>query len=120
MLSDASSSHAGRRLRICSASFCLLCENHHADRAFPLRYEYGNWTRFINHTCANEDVDFGQEVIGSRIHVTVTSSRPIVAFREVTINYGDAYFGLGQRGYCLCGEKKVRPSPVFPAPEVQS
>ncbi|KAJ7878379.1 hypothetical protein B0H14DRAFT_2436687 [Mycena olivaceomarginata] len=54
-------------------------------------------TRFVNHDCANNCELFpqGKDIISLRV------LRPIAIGEEVTVHYGDAYFGRKNR-HCLC------------------
>ncbi|KAJ7827208.1 hypothetical protein B0H13DRAFT_2439757 [Mycena leptocephala] len=54
-------------------------------------------TRFVNHDCANNCELFpqGKDIISLRV------LRPIAIGEEVTVHYGDGYFGRKNR-HCLC------------------
>lgn len=62
--------------------------------------EYGNWTRFINHSC-DPSTEFKEYTLGDRYRVVVTSVRNIRMFEEILIHYGEGYW---QNKKCLCGE----------------
>lgn len=61
---------------------------------------YGNWTRFINHSCDSSTV-FRLRTIGGRERVMVEAVRDIDVFEEVSVDYGAKYWGNGR--FCECG-----------------
>ena len=63
---------------------------------------YGNWTRFLNHSC-NSSTVFQHAVIGRRQRMMIKATRDIEMFEEMTIDYGDSYW-KGRR-FCECGEE---------------
>jgi len=62
--------------------------------------KFGNWTRFINHSC-RPSTRFKEIVIGNRIRNMVVTLRDIDIFEELTINYGKDYW---RECFCECGE----------------
>ncbi|KAI4127681.1 MAG: hypothetical protein LQ347_004498 [Umbilicaria vellea] len=62
---------------------------------------YGNWTRFINHSCA-ANCFFRTMAIGRRMRVMVVASQDIRFGEEITIDYGDQYWTEDK--LCRCGE----------------
>ena len=63
---------------------------------------YGNWTRYINHSCESSLMP-RVEVIGRKTRMMIVTVRDIDAFEELTLNYGDAYWSKDRP--CLCGTK---------------
>lgn len=61
---------------------------------------YGNWTRFINHKCEDQLVEFNRRTIGEYTVMTVEALRDIDMFEELTIHYGKEYWGDRE---CQCG-----------------
>lgn len=68
-------------------------------RALICPKRYGNWTRFINHSC-NPSTEFCKRTIGRKTVITVEATRNIELFEEITIDYGEAYFTNGRKCYC--------------------
>ena len=66
---------------------------------------YGNWTRYISHSC-DANTTFRPMAIGERYRVMIVAVKDIDIFEEVTVDYGPHYF-LG-RHPCLCGEQCCR------------
>ncbi|KAJ9196071.1 hypothetical protein DTO164E3_6261 [Paecilomyces variotii] len=62
--------------------------------------QYGNWTRFINHSC-DPSTMFRRRTIGDRICTTVEAIRDISIFEEITVDYGEGYFAANNT-LCLC------------------
>ncbi|KAI9805007.1 MAG: hypothetical protein M1833_006310 [Piccolia ochrophora] len=62
----------------------------------------GNWTRYMNHSC-NPLTVFRCISLGGRTCMTVYARRHIVAFEEITTDYGDRYW-RGRDEACRCGE----------------
>lgn len=62
---------------------------------------YGNWTRFINHSCRPSTLFFTDTIAG-RLGMFVRSMRDINMFEELTIDYGQDYFTRSKD--CACGE----------------
>lgn len=69
-------------------------------------HELGNWTRFVNHSCA-PNAAFVSMVIGRKHRWMLRSCRDINMFEEVTVDYGVGYWVT--RGLvCRCGAIKCR------------
>lgn len=66
---------------------------------------YGNWTRFINHSCAPNSY-FHTMAIGRRMRVMVVASQDIRFGEELTIDYGDHYWTEDK--LCRCGEPECK------------
>lgn len=62
---------------------------------------YGNWTRFINHSCAANSF-FQTMPIGRRVRIMVIACRDIRFGEEMTIDYGAHYWTEDM--LCRCGE----------------
>ncbi|KAL4877457.1 hypothetical protein BJY04DRAFT_230597 [Aspergillus karnatakaensis] len=69
-------------------------------RAVITPAKYGNWTRFMAHSCKN-NVEFVPRTVGKRIVMAIEATRDIEAFEDIKISYGDAYW---EGKTCLCGE----------------
>ncbi|KAK2785685.1 hypothetical protein FQN53_007472 [Emmonsiellopsis sp. PD_33] len=67
---------------------------------------YGNWTRYMNHSCRPAAV-FVSAAVGGVACVLVRTVRDVEMFEEVTVDYGRSYFEVGGR-VCRCGEKGCR------------
>ncbi|KAL6238028.1 hypothetical protein BDW75DRAFT_247966 [Aspergillus navahoensis] len=63
--------------------------------------KYGNWTRYIAHSC-NASCEFRARTVGKYTVMTVEARRDIVAGEDVTVNYGAEYWEDKQ---CMCGEE---------------
>ncbi|EYE98349.1 SET domain protein [Aspergillus ruber CBS 135680] len=63
---------------------------------------YGNWTRFINHSC-DASTKFEVMAIGKRLVVVIQAKREIVMFEEITVHYGDDYWNDQA---CQCGSSE--------------
>ncbi|RPA94785.1 hypothetical protein L873DRAFT_1394539 [Choiromyces venosus 120613-1] len=65
---------------------------------------YGNWTRFVNHSC---DANCGIEHVARRGKMlsVYRVTKDIAMFEEVTTDYGSGYF-LGRGLKCLCSAEK--------------
>ncbi|KAL2801192.1 hypothetical protein BJX66DRAFT_4370 [Aspergillus keveii] len=61
---------------------------------------YGNWTRYLAHSC-NAATEFRARTVGHRTIMTVEASRDIAAFEDITVDYGEGYW-LDKK--CMCGE----------------
>ncbi|OAX82018.1 hypothetical protein ACJ72_03629, partial [Emergomyces africanus] len=70
------------------------------ERASICPKRYGNWARFINHSC-DPSVAFVSRTIGKRIYMMIETQRDIEVFEELTIDYGYRYWSPPDR-YCLC------------------
>ncbi|MCJ1409668.1 hypothetical protein MMC19_003750 [Ptychographa xylographoides] len=62
-------------------------------------HQYGNWTRFMNHSC-DASVTEQTMTIGDRMRIMLTATRDIEPFDEITLDYGPDYF---RNMRCLCG-----------------
>lgn len=62
-------------------------------------HQYGNWTRFINHSC-QPSTEFVVRTIGDRVVTTVEAIRIIFPFEEITLSYGKGYWS---HRVCSCG-----------------
>ena len=60
---------------------------------------YGNWTRFMNHSC-DPATAFRTATQGGRHRMVVQAVRDIEIFEEVTVDYGDGYWRDRE---CECG-----------------
>lgn len=60
------------------------------------RGRYGNWTRFVNHSCKDQSVAFTEKTIGDRTLPAVVAERDIDMFQELTISYGKHYWLSGR------------------------
>ena len=69
--------------------------------------QYGNWTRFMNHSC-DAHARFETARIGARVRVVVKAEKDIKIFEEITVDYGPSYFGPGKAGPCCCGAPNCR------------
>lgn len=65
----------------------------------------GNWTRFMNHSCA-ANASFVYKRVGGTVRVCVEVMRCIEVGEEVSVDYGSGYWvGMRERGrFCCCGE----------------
>ncbi|PGH11795.1 hypothetical protein AJ79_04697 [Helicocarpus griseus UAMH5409] len=63
---------------------------------------YGNWTRYMNHSC-RPNVVFWSAAVGMQTCVLVKAVRDVGVFEEITVDYGNGYFGREGR-VCRCGE----------------
>ena len=77
--------------------------------------QYGNWTRFINHSC-NPSTKFRTVTQGGWHRTVVQTVRDIEMFEELTVDYGDGYWRDRE---CECGAencvskmKRKIPGPV--------
>ncbi|KAF2446373.1 SET domain-containing protein [Karstenula rhodostoma CBS 690.94] len=62
----------------------------------------GNWTRFINHSCAADCVFRIMRVGNTRI-MAVEAIRDIPRGKELSVDYGQEYYGLTTKKICACG-----------------
>jgi hypothetical protein len=62
----------------------------------------GNWTRFINHSC-DPYCDFRMRRVGDVRIMTVEALRGVPEGAEVTVDYGDEYYGVDTARRCYCG-----------------
>ncbi|MCJ1427259.1 hypothetical protein MMC29_005162 [Sticta canariensis] len=68
--------------------------------------KYGNWTRFVNHSC-NPHAVFVNRVIGNRHRIMLFSIKDIEMFEELTVDYGDNYWAT-RPILCKCGSHNCR------------
>jgi hypothetical protein len=78
-----------------SSEVCVMID---AQRA-------GNWTRFINHSC-QPLAHFRMCRVGKMRVMVVRAARNIPAGVELTVGYGEKYYGRHTRHICHCGAKK--------------
>ncbi|PGH09993.1 hypothetical protein GX51_00259 [Blastomyces parvus] len=80
--------------------YCLMLvtKTSNAVRAVICPKRYGNWARFVNHSC-DPSVEFRPRTIGNRIYMMMVARRDIDAFEEITVHYGTLYWRERQ---CLC------------------
>lgn len=76
---------------------------------------YGNWTRFVNHTCVNANVSAQNTMLGGRRTVVFQALRNIAAGEELLLHYGPGYFS-DEEGEILCRCADF-PSPHVPPAE---
>ncbi|KAL1608400.1 hypothetical protein SLS60_003342 [Paraconiothyrium brasiliense] len=62
----------------------------------------GNWTRFINHSCAADCVFRIMRVGNTRI-MAVEAIKDIPRGKELSVDYGEEYYGLTTKKRCACG-----------------
>lgn len=62
----------------------------------------GNWTRFINHSCAADCV-FRIMRVGSTRIMAVEAIQDIPRGKELSVDYGPEYYGLTTQKVCACG-----------------
>ncbi|KAL4799689.1 hypothetical protein BDV19DRAFT_384977 [Aspergillus venezuelensis] len=62
---------------------------------------YGNWTRYIAHSCS-PCTKFNARTVGDRTVMTIEARRDIAAFEDLTVHYGRQYWTYRK---CLCGEE---------------
>ncbi|KAF2762222.1 SET domain-containing protein [Pseudovirgaria hyperparasitica] len=76
------------------------------NRIFQIyQKRYGNYTRFVNHSC-NPNAQFQQFAWMDTVRVVLVS-KGIAVGEEVTVDYTDRYWG-GLDKVCLCGEPCCR------------
>ncbi|KAL4808767.1 hypothetical protein BDV18DRAFT_133155 [Aspergillus unguis] len=63
---------------------------------------YGNWTRYIAHSC-KASLTFACLTVGRRTVMAVMAVRDIAAFEDLTVDYGPVYW---TKQACMCGEEK--------------
>lgn len=68
--------------------------------------EYGNWTRFVNHSCDAHAI-FGNRVIGNKHRIMLISTKDIGMFEELTVDYGNTYWAT-RSTLCKCGSPNCR------------
>ncbi|MCJ1447124.1 MAG: hypothetical protein MMC23_007633 [Stictis urceolatum] len=73
---------------------------------------WGNWTRFINHSC-EPNCEFQRVILGGKVRIMVVSIKPISMFDEIVVSYGDSYFDLTEPVLlCRCGTLSCKYSSV--------
>lgn len=65
----------------------------------------GNWTRFINHSC-NPYCEFRMRRVGNTRIMVVQAIKSIPVGVELTVAYGEDYYGPATRKICCCGTKR--------------
>ncbi|KAK2754420.1 hypothetical protein FQN54_007064 [Arachnomyces sp. PD_36] len=66
--------------------------------------KFGNWTRFINHSC-EPSTNFVKITVGKHTGMMVRATRDIAAFEEITVDYGSGYM---ENVRCKCGTQQCR------------
>lgn len=67
---------------------------------FP--HQFGNWTRFINHSC-QPNVNFYYLVLGDRVITVIYAAQDVSIFEEITVDYGEGYWRSRPHLSCHCG-----------------
>lgn len=67
---------------------------------------YGNWTRYINHSC-DPNTEFASMLIGRKQRALIKTLRDVAMFEELTVNYGDDYW-VHRDFLCRCGSPNCR------------
>ncbi|KAF2497191.1 SET domain-containing protein [Lophium mytilinum] len=65
-------------------------------------WEYGSWTRFINHSC-EANTAFLEARVGRNRLLTVETTQKIKAGTQVTVDYGEGFFEGDDK--CRCGTR---------------
>lgn len=68
--------------------------------------KYGNWTRFVNHSCDPHAV-FVNKVIGDRHRIMLFTIKDVEMFEELTVDYGNNYWAT-RSILCKCGSHNCR------------
>ena len=79
---------------------CQTGEWHEPASVFA--HQFGNWTRFMNHSC-QPNVRFAHLVIGDRVITVTRVVRDISIFEEITVDYGEGYWRTRPHLSCNCG-----------------
>lgn len=79
----------------------LITDKFHNPVAKISPKRYGNWTRFINHSC-DASTNFDVMSIGKRLVVVIQAKRDIMMFEEITVHYGDDYWNQA----CPCSSSE--------------
>ena len=66
---------------------------------------YGNWTRYVNHSC-EPLVKVRFEAVGDKVHIFYKAAEDIEPFEELTVHYGNLYFNAERP--CKCGTASCR------------
>ena len=67
---------------------------------------YGNWTRYINHSC-DPNTEFASMLIGRKQRAVIKTLRDVAMFEELTVHYGDEYW-IHRDFRCRCGASDCR------------
>lgn len=67
---------------------------------------YGNWKRYINHSC-DPNTNFVLQNFGQRELLTIRAAKEIVSGEDITLHYGDEYFD-NRTFRCSCGAEKCQ------------
>lgn len=67
---------------------------------------YGNWTRYINHSC-DPNTEFASMCIGRKQRALIRTLRDVAMFEELTVHYGDDYW-IHRESICRCGSSNCR------------
>lgn len=65
----------------------------------------GNWTRFLNHSC-RPHCGFVMARVGDVRVMGVQAVRDVAAGVELTVSYGDDYYGPSSKRICCCGTER--------------
>ena len=68
--------------------------------------QYGNWTRYMNHSC-DPNCAFDAMLIGRKQRAMMMTLRDVAMFEELTVHYGDEYW-IHRDNLCQCGSTKCR------------
>ncbi|KAJ5256596.1 hypothetical protein N7478_012700 [Penicillium angulare] len=82
-------------------------QNLNVGTVFP--DQYGNWTRFISHSC-EPTARFVNLIVGNEAISDVQAERSISMFEELTVDYGEEYFKT-RPIFCRCGTKSCKKPP---------
>ncbi|EGE83223.1 SET domain-containing protein [Blastomyces dermatitidis ATCC 18188] len=82
----------------------LAAKTSNTARAVICPKWYGNWARFVNHSC-EPSVEFRSRTIGKQIYMMMVALRDIEAFEEITVHYGKRYWREKQ---CLCRSRACK------------
>lgn len=69
---------------------------------------FGNWTRFVNHSC-DASTSFRVRTVGTHSIMTVEADRDISFGEEIVVDYGNEYWTEGRK--CQCGVPSCRSNP---------
>lgn len=68
--------------------------------------QYGNWTRFLSHSC-EPNSEFGPLVYGKKQRMMIETNRDIEMFEELTVDYNEAYWA-DKEFDCACVSTKCK------------
>ncbi|RJE24992.1 SET domain protein [Aspergillus sclerotialis] len=68
--------------------------------------QFGNWTRFMNHSC-KPSTEFHKMVVGNSVMIVVRAIRDISFGDEITVDYGE-YYWQDKDYSCQCGEDNCK------------